>query len=102
MTIFPNSPEMEATWDDLMAGLFSFVADTQADLDIAHDWLCDQLQIDSLLNEETMCEVDDDCWNSFYQTWQSAYDGLTGTRNICLINTWGGLILPLFFNLSPH
>jgi hypothetical protein len=75
MTIFPNSPEMQQTWDDLMAGLFDFVSNTQSDLPASHDWLCDQLQIDSLLNEETMCEVDDDCWNSFYQTWQSAYDG---------------------------
>ena len=86
MTIFPNSPQMQATWDDLMAGLFDFVSntqsdldafveDTQADFDSAHDWLCDQLEIDSLLNEETMCEVDDDCWADFYKTWQSAYDG---------------------------
>ena len=80
MTIFPNSPEMQATWDDLMGQLFAFVADTQSDLDASHDWLCDQLEIDSLLNEETMCEVDDDCWSEFYETWKSAYDG---------INWWG-------------
>ena len=72
MTIFPNSPEMQQTWDDIMTGLFSFVVDTQSDLDTAHDWLCDQLEIDSLLNED---EVDDDCWTEFYQTWESAYDG---------------------------
>ncbi len=83
MTIFTNSPEMQATWDDLMSQLFSFVEDTQSDLDASHNWLCDQLKIDSLLNEETMCEVDDDCWNSFYQTWTSAYNG---------INWWGSEI----------
>ena len=75
MTIFTNSPEMQATWDDLMAGLFDFVSNNQTDLDVSHDWLCDQLEIDSLLNEDTMCEVDDDCWADFYKTWQSAYDG---------------------------
>jgi hypothetical protein len=90
MTIFPKSPEMQATWDDLMAGLFDFVSNTQSDLDASHDWLCDQLQIDSLLNEETMgrpygmCEVDDDCWSEFYKTWQSAYDG----------NNWWGSEIP--------
>ncbi len=83
MTIFTNSPEMQATWDDLMGQLFAFVEDTQSDLPASHDWLCDQLKIDSLLNEETMCEVDDDCWNSFYQTWTSAYNG---------INWWGSEI----------
>ena len=75
MTIFPNSPEMQQTWDDLMGQLFAFVEDTQSDLPAAHDWLCDQLEIDSLFNEETMCEVDDDCWSDFYKNWQSAYDG---------------------------
>ena len=68
MIIFPNSPEMEQTWDDLMTGLFSFVADTQADCDSAYDWVCDQLEIESFVDNEG-------AWNSFYETWQSAYDG---------------------------
>jgi len=67
MTIFPNSPEMQATWDDLMTGLFSFVADTQADCDGAYDWVCDQLMIESFVDNNA-------CWDSFYETWQSAYD----------------------------
>lgn len=80
MKIFPNSPEMQHTWDNLMKELFSFVENTQSDLDDSHNWLCDQLEIDSLLNEETMCEVDDNCWSDFYKTWKSAYRGT---------NLWG-------------
>ena len=68
MTIFSNSPEMQATWDDLMNQLYSFVADTQSDLDVSHDWVCDQLEINSFVDNEG-------AWNSFYKTWQSAYDG---------------------------
>ena len=68
MTIFPNSPEMEATWDDLMTGLFDFVSNTQSDLDASHDWVCDQLEIESFVDNKG-------AWNSFYETWQSAYDG---------------------------
>jgi len=83
MTIFTDSPEMQQTWDDLMGQLYSFVENTQSDLDASHDWLCNQLEGDSLLNEESMCEVDDDCWADFYKTWQSAYNG---------INLWGSEI----------
>ena len=68
MTIFSNSPEMQATWDDIMNQLYSFVADTQSDLDVSHDWVCDQLEINSFVDNEG-------AWNSFYKTWQSAYDG---------------------------
>tara|TARA_R110000796_G_scaffold37298_2_gene94129 strand:+ start:282 stop:518 length:237 start_codon:yes stop_codon:yes gene_type:complete len=68
MTIFSNSPEMQATWDDLMNQLYSFVSDTQSDLDVSHDWVCDQLEINSFVDNEG-------AWNSFYKTWQSAYDG---------------------------
>ena len=68
MIIFPNSPEMQATWDDLMGQLYSFVADTQSDLDASHDWVCDQLMIESFVDNKG-------AWDSFYETWQSAYDG---------------------------
>ena len=76
MTIFPNSPEMETAWNDLMGQLFAFVADTQADCDSAYDWLCDQLMIDFVDNEGA--------WDSFYETWKSAYDG----------NNWWGSEIP--------
>ena len=77
MTIFPNSPQMQATWDDLMGQLYSFVADTQSDCDSAYDWVCDQLEIESFVdNKET--------WDSFYETWKSAYDG----------NNWWGSEIP--------
>ena len=77
MTIFPNSPEMQATWDDIMSQLYSFVADTQADCDGAYDWVCDQLEINSFVDNEG-------AWNSFYKTWESAYDG----------NNWWGSGIP--------
>ena len=83
MTIFTDSPKTQQTWDALMKELCSFVENTQSDLDASHDWWCDQLENNSLLTEESMCEVEDDCWADFYKTWQSAYNG---------INLWGSEI----------
>ena len=47
--IFTISPEMQATWDDIMGQMFQFVCDTNADVDVAYDWVCDQLEIDGFV-----------------------------------------------------
>lgn len=77
MIIFPKSPEMETAWNDIMGQLYSFVSDTQADCDGAYDWVCDQLQIDSFVDNKG-------AWDSFYETWESAHDG----------NNWWGSEIP--------
>lgn len=62
--IFSLSPEMQQSWDDVMGQMFSFVNDTNADVDMAYDWVCEQLDISSFVDNE-------DAWNSFYNTWES-------------------------------
>ena len=62
--IFTLSPEMQATWDDIMGQMCVFVDDTNADIDSAYDWVCEMLDISSFVDNE-------DAWNSFYKTWES-------------------------------
>ena len=59
MAIFTLSPEMQATWNDLMGQMCAFVDDTNADVDMAYDWVCEMLDIDSFVDNEA-------AWNSFY------------------------------------
>ena len=63
--VFTISPEMQSTWDDIMGQMCVFVSDTNADLDMAYDWVCEMLEIDGF--------VENNCaWNSFYDAWDSA------------------------------
>ena len=58
------SPEMQATWDDIMSQMCAFVNDTNADVDMAYDWVCEMLDISSFVDNNT-------AWDSFYETWES-------------------------------
>ena len=62
--IFTISPEMQATWDDIMGQMIAFVNDTNADVDMAYDWVCEMLNISSFVDNNT-------AWDSFYETWES-------------------------------
>ena len=62
--IFSLSAEMQATWDDIMIQMEAFVNDTNADVDMAYDWVCEMLEIDSFVDNEK-------AWDSFYKTWES-------------------------------
>jgi len=46
-------------------GLQSFVLDNNADCDMAYDWVCDQADCHSFVN-------DNPAWDLFYFNWQSA------------------------------
>lgn len=61
------NPNMLLNDDFLNAiqGLQSFVLDTGADIDMAYDWLCDQVGITSFV-------CDNDAWDLFYDTWETA------------------------------
>jgi len=49
-------------------GLQSFVLDTNADIDMAYDWVCDQANCHSFV-------CDGPAWDLFYFNWQSvAFD----------------------------
>ena len=63
--IFTISPEMQASWDYVMGQLLSFVNDTHADVDSAYDFVCEQLDIESFVDNEA-------AWHDFYMTWESA------------------------------
>ena len=64
ITVFPSSPEMQSTWDDLMGQMCAFVNDTNADVDMACDWVYQMLEIDSFVDNEA-------AWDEFYKTWES-------------------------------
>jgi len=63
--IFTLSPEMQQTWDYVMGQMLSFVNDTNADVDMAYDFVCEQLDIDSFVDNEA-------AWNDFYTYWEAA------------------------------
>ena len=64
VSVFPSSPEMQSTWDDLMGQMCVFVDDNNATVDQACDWVCQMLEIDSFADNEA-------AWDSFYSTWES-------------------------------
>ena len=64
-SIFPLSPEMQESWDYVMGQMLSFVNDTNADVDMAYDFVCEQLGIDSFVDNEK-------AWDDFYMYWEAA------------------------------
>ena len=62
--IFSLSPEMQQSWDDIMGQMIAFVNDTNADVDMAYDWVCEMLDISSFVDNNA-------AWDSFYSTWES-------------------------------
>ena len=64
--IFSLTPsEQQAKWDDIMGQMISFVSKTNADLDMAYDWVCDMLSIDGFVENET-------AWDCFYDVYMDA------------------------------
>ena len=61
-TLIPT--EQQAKWDDIMGQMCVYVNDTNADIDMAYDWVCEMLNISSFVDNET-------AWNSFYDVWES-------------------------------
>ena len=57
--IFSLSPEMQDSWDYVMGQMLSFVDDTHADIDMAYDFVCEQLGIDSFVDNKA-------AWDDFY------------------------------------
>lgn len=50
-----------------IAGLYDFVVDTNADCDMAYDWVCDQCDISTFV-------ADTYAWNMFYDVYDQAKD----------------------------
>ena len=49
---------------DALRQLPQFLSETDADVDMAYDWVCEMLDIDSFVDNEA-------AWNSFYDAWES-------------------------------
>ena len=62
--IFQLSPEMQDAWDDIMGQMIAFVNDTNADVDMAYDWVCEMLDINGFVENQV-------AWDSFYNCWES-------------------------------
>lgn len=58
-------PEQQAKWDDIMGQMCVFVYETNADIDMAYDWVCDMLNINGFVENET-------AWDSFYDVFMEA------------------------------
>ena len=65
--MFTISPEIQSTWDDIMGQMFNFVEDTHADIDMAYDWVCEMLEIDSFVDNK-------EAWNDFWNKYQDSAD----------------------------
>ena len=59
-----NIWENITAWDDVMGQMCAFVNDTNADIDMAYDWVCEMLDISSFVDNNV-------AWDSFYNTWES-------------------------------
>jgi len=59
-----NIWENMTAWDDVMGQMIAFVNDTNADIDMAYDWVCEMLDISSFVDNNI-------AWDSFYNTWES-------------------------------
>lgn len=60
-------PEQQERWMNVINQLDVFVYETSADLDMAYDWVCEMLNIDGFVENET-------AWDSFYD----AFDATQG------------------------
>jgi len=50
---------------DVIAGLYDFVIETNADADMAYDWVCDQCEISTFV-------ADNFAWDMFYDVYSHA------------------------------
>ena len=50
-----------------MGQMSTYVSDTFADIDMAYDWVCEMLEIDSFVDNK-------EAWNDFWNKYQDAAD----------------------------
>jgi hypothetical protein len=49
-----------------MGQMCQFVSESNADIDMAYDWVCEMMECDGFVENET-------AWDSFYDTFTEAY-----------------------------
>ena len=62
--IFNIHENIEA-WDDVMGQMIAFVNDTNADIDMAYDWVCEMADISTFV-------ADNMAWDMFYDVYSDA------------------------------
>ena len=55
----------DAQFQSAIEGLYDFVIETNADADMAYDWVCDQCEISTFV-------ADTYAWDMFYSVWEQA------------------------------
>tara|TARA_R100001480_G_scaffold90587_1_gene97227 strand:+ start:940 stop:1173 length:234 start_codon:yes stop_codon:yes gene_type:complete len=65
-TIFQLNTSNQSQWDDIMGQMCQFVSESNADIDMAYDWVCEMMECDGFVENET-------AWDSFYDTFTEAY-----------------------------
>ena len=65
-TIFQLNTTNQFQWDDIMGQMCQFVSESNADIDMAYDWVCEMMECDGFVENET-------AWDSFYDTFTEAY-----------------------------
>jgi len=64
--IFKLNTSNQSQWDDIMGQMCQFVSESNADIDMAYDWVCEMMKCDGFVENET-------AWDSFYDTFTEAY-----------------------------
>tara|TARA_B100001059_G_C17657122_1_gene487571 strand:+ start:613 stop:846 length:234 start_codon:yes stop_codon:yes gene_type:complete len=64
--IFKLNTSNQSQWDDIMGQMCQFVSESNADIDMAYDWVCEMMECDGFVENET-------AWDSFYDTFTEAY-----------------------------
>jgi len=65
-TIFQLNTSNQSQWDDIMGQMCQFVSESNADIDMAYDWVCEMMECDGFVENET-------AWDNFYDTFTEAY-----------------------------
>ena len=66
ISIFQLNTSNQSQWDDIMGQMCQFVSESNADIDMAYDWVCEMMECDGFVENET-------AWDSFYDTFTEAY-----------------------------
>ena len=55
--------EQQAQWNDIMGQMCAFVDDTNADIDMAYDYVAEHAEVSSFVDNNT-------AWDMFYDAWE--------------------------------
>ena len=65
--IFQLNTSNQSQWDDIMGQMCQFVSESNADIDMAYDWVCEMTGIYHICDDAGM-------WNQFFDAYYDAAD----------------------------